>query len=110
MVRPSVKLQQIQDIHWLAGFVSAEGCFSVSIKRSKVSIGFQVFLRFIITQHARDEQIMRSLVKYLDCGNIYKNGNAFDFRVTKTDDIVNKIIPFFKEYPILGVKAFDFAD
>ena len=67
-------------------------------------------LRFIITQHGRDEQLMRSLVKYLDCGNIIKNGNAFDFRVTKFNDIQNKIIPFFQKYPIQGVKALDFDD
>ena len=53
---------------------------------------------------------MRSLVKYFHGGNIYEKGEAFDFRVTKLNDIQNKIIPFFKEYPILGVKALDFAD
>ena len=39
-----------------------------------------------------------------------KYKNASFYRVTKFDDIVNKIIPFFKKYPILGVKALDFAD
>ena len=42
---------------------------------------------------------MRSLVKYFNGGNIYDKGEAFDFRVTKLNDIQNKIIPFFKEYP-----------
>ena len=39
-----------------------------------------------------------------------KYQNASFYRVTKFDDIVNKIIPFFKKYLILGVKALDFAD
>ena len=84
----------------------------VKIQASKTthSIGFQVRLEFVLTQHSRDEQLMKSLIKYYDCGNIYKKGEAFDLKVTKIDDIQNKIIPFFKKYPILGVKALDFAD
>ena len=53
---------------------------------------------------------MRNLVIYFHCGKIYKRGNAFDFWVTKLNDIQNKIIPFFQKYPIHGVKALDFAD
>lgn len=45
----------------------------------------------------------------MDCGNIYQKEQVFDFRVRKFQDIVNKIIPFFKNYPIVGVKALDFA-
>jgi hypothetical protein len=55
---------------------------------------------------------MRSLINYLDCGNIIirSNQNIVEFRVYKFSDILNKIIPFFKKYPILGVKGQDFAD
>lgn len=53
---------------------------------------------------------MKSLIEYLQCGYITKNRETFDLKVTKFDDIVNKIIPFFKKYPILGVKALDFSD
>ena len=53
---------------------------------------------------------MRSLIELLKCGKIYRRGEAFDFKVSKLSDILNKIIPFFKKYPIFGVKALDFAD
>ena len=83
----------------------------VKIIASKThSIGFQVKLVYQLSQHKRDEKLLKLLIEYLDCGNIYKNGDAFDFRVSKLSDILNKIIPFFKKYPILGVKALDFAD
>ena len=74
------------------------------------SIGFQVKLVFSITQHERDEKLMRSLIELLKCGKIFKNREAFDFRVFKLSDILNIIIPFFKKYPILGMKALDFDD
>ena len=74
------------------------------------SIGFQVKLVFQITQHKRNEKLMISLIELLQCGKIFKNRETFDFKVYKLSDILNKIIPFFKKYPILGVKALDFAD
>ena len=67
-------------------------------------------MRFQLTQHIRDEQLMRSLVEYFDCGIITKRLEVFDYRVTKFNDIINKIIPFFKKYPIKGVKYKDFND
>lgn len=39
-----------------------------------------------------------------------KNRDAFHYCVTKLDDIVNKIIPFFSKYRIKGVKVKDFND
>ena len=74
------------------------------------SVGFRVRLVFQLTQHKIDEQLLSSFVKLLECGNLYKDGEAFNYRVTRFKDIVHKIIPFFREYKILGVKSQDFAD
>ena len=53
---------------------------------------------------------MRNLIKYFNCGNVFKYQDTYRFVVTKFDDIENEIIPFFKKYPILGVKYKDFSD
>lgn len=46
-------MQGITDPNWLVGFVDGEGCFLVNIKQSKtISIGYQVILRFKLTQHS----------------------------------------------------------
>ena len=83
----------------------------INIRASKkYSVGFQVILVFVITQHLRDQQLLICIMKYLGCGNVYKKGKAFDYRVSKLSDIEKKIIPFFKKYPIVGVKTMDFAD
>ena len=109
--RPLVELPQKIDPHWLAGFTDAEGSFLIKVTPpSKTKVRQRVQLVWQLTQHSRDEKLMRSLIELLKSGKIYKNRDTFDFRVTKFDDIVNKIIPFFKKYPILGVKALDFAD
>ena len=56
---------------------------------------------------------MKSFIIYLDCGRLEKvksRPNIVEFIVTKLDDISQKVIPFFKKHPILGVKVLDFAD
>ena len=47
---------------WIAGFVTAEGCFQIFIRTN----GF-IGLKFAITQHSRDKQLMVSLVSNLGC-------------------------------------------
>ena len=83
--------------------------FLVQVIPSKThSLGYEVKLLFQLTQHSRDENLLRTIQQYLDCGNVYKNINVYDFRVTKYGDITDKIIPFFKKFRIRGVKEQDF--
>jgi len=61
-IRPLVRNKTIPDPHWLAGFVSAEGCFFVGIsKSSTIKIKENVQLEFNITQHSRDYQLLMQL-------------------------------------------------
>jgi len=53
---------------------------------------------------------MEKLIDYLGCGYISEREDIVDFVVTKLEDIINKIIPFFEKYPILGVKSENFKD
>ena len=112
VVRPLVENPKIIDPNWLAGFTSGEGCFLINIVKSqRYKLGEAVQLVFKITQHEREEQLIRVAgIEFLNCGNIYKNREAFDFIVSKFQDIDEKIIPFFLKYSIQGVKALDFKD
>ena len=47
-----------------------------------------------------DEQLLRSFIKYFNCGEVYKYREACDFRVYSLSDIITKIIPFYKGYPL----------
>lgn len=94
---------------WLAGFTSGESCLFIGIRESNVySLGFQVYLVFKLTQHERDEKLVKNFIKYFECGNIYQGKEVFDFKVIKYKDITYKIIPFFKKYYLYGVKSKDF--
>ena len=94
----------------LRGF-SAEGCFIIDIHNSKTnSLGKAVRLVFQVTQHERDEQLMKIIIEYLNCGYVVKNRILLDFRVTKLNDIIKIIILFLLKYPIPGVKAINLVD
>jgi hypothetical protein len=44
---------------------------SVLIYKAKTNTGLGVTLRFKLTQHSRDTELMKSLVEYLGCGNYH---------------------------------------
>jgi hypothetical protein len=100
---------KIPSPEWLAGFVSGEGNFMIRLMNSSThKLGYQVGLRFQITQHSKDKVLMENIVNYLECGYLSVRGDIIDYHVTKFSDILEKIIPFFDKYPILGVKQKDF--
>lgn len=111
VLRPLVTDPKIRDPNWLAGFVSAEGCFFVNTHKSiSLKLKERTKLSFRITQHSRDEALMRGLIEYLDCGSLQKDRDTFQFMVQKLSDISNKIIPFLSKHRIQGVKFLDYQD
>ena len=58
--RPYIENKQIYDLNWLAGFIEAEGCFFVTIRNSpKSKFGQAMWLKFMVTQHKRDEILLK---------------------------------------------------
>jgi hypothetical protein len=110
--RPINNTTNIPDPQWIAGFVTGEGCFDVSIQKSKTKIGYCVRLRFRIYQNERDIKLIELIKKYLGAGKIEKNNKTkmLILTITKISDLTQLIIPLFKKYPIVGVKQLDFQD
>ena len=102
----------IPDLNWFAGFTDAEGCFFVTVRESgKSKLKEAVSLRFILTQHLRDEELIRSFITILGCGRyIYRANQCGEFIVEKFADIYTKIIPLFEVYKLHGKKRYDFED
>jgi hypothetical protein len=103
--------QMITDPNWLAGFTSGEGCFYIGISKSVTNkLGFQLQLKFILTQHRKDEGLIKSLIEYFKAGSVFYNGSIIEFRISNIEDLTHIIIPFFDKHQILGVKAQDYND
>lgn len=110
VLRPVIKNINLEP-EWLAGFASAEGCFFVNIFNSpthKLKEGVQ--LEFSISQHSRDELLMKSFIDFFKCGNVHKYNDACYYRIGNISGLTENIVPLFKIYPILGEKSKDFSD
>ena len=117
VVRPLIEnITTIPHPEWMAGFVSGEGCFSVQMAKYGKGKLDGVSLSFKVSQHLRDELLLRSFISFFGCGLFnYHNGKSQSgsgvvFIVRKFTDISDKILPFFKYHTIKGIKSVDFKD
>jgi len=81
-------------------------------KSSSTKIGLSVSLRFTLTQHSRDEALLKSLVNYLGCGRYYlvSGQDKGYFIVSSFSDISEKIISLLNKYPLVGSKRQNYLD
>ncbi|HBZ80249.1 MAG TPA: endonuclease [Brevibacillus sp.] len=87
-----------------------EGSFFVTINPCKtIKIGYQVKPIFMIKLIRTDSEILQHIQKWLGCGHVHFSEKAVAFRVSKLTDLVEIIIPFFDQHPLLNIKRKDFT-
>lgn len=100
-----------QLIHYLIGFTDGEGCFCIAVKKQKTAkMRWVLDPIFHVTQHSKHKEILYELQRLFECGIVirkYGQENTMQFVVQSRKDLIKKVIPFFKKYP-LRVKAKDF--
>lgn len=108
--QPTVVLPESLNPYWVAGFMDAEGCFFVKSLYNK-NKDLKFVLGCQITQHSRDSLLMHKICYFFNCGRVEVNRKIYDnFVVTKLSDINKFIIPFFRNYHIIGYKRKEFED
>jgi len=112
VTRPPMSLEKFSiDPQWVAGFTSGDGCFKVSVRESKLyKAGSRVVLIYVLTQHIRDEFLLKSLENFFGCGQTYSYKDYVEFRCQSFKHNYENILPFFNKYPVFGVKAQDYRD
>jgi hypothetical protein len=109
--RPSVGIGKIKHAQWMAAFASGDGSFFIVIRKiSTKKIKARVELIFSLTQHSRDESLLRRCKDFFQAGTVTKKRTCYEFRISKVADLVTKVLPIFKEAPIMGIKSQDFKD
>ncbi|MBI2263542.1 LAGLIDADG family homing endonuclease [Candidatus Berkelbacteria bacterium] len=108
---------------YVAGLVDGEGCFYLMYRhetkrnRTNKTTYYRWIPYFCINVREDDKDLIQKVSNTLSCGKIYllkkrkKQNNWGDtvwFGVQNIDDVYNKIIPFFKKFPLRGKKKFDF--
>jgi LAGLIDADG endonuclease len=86
--------------HYLAGFVDGEGSFNVSIKKvNDRLLGWRVAACFNVSQ--RERNVLELLQRVLGCGTIrQRRDGVYYYEVNGYHDLVEKVIPFFRSYPL----------
>jgi hypothetical protein len=89
--------------YFLAGFVEGEGSFNVSLRRkADYKVNWQVVMSFNVSQ--KDPTILYILKDQLKCGIIKtrKRDGLYSFDATNPDDLIKRVIPYFRRYPVLS--------
>ncbi len=96
---------------YLLGFIDAEGCFSISLKKQKdTRFGWVLDPIFQVTQHATNKIILEQIKNELSCGRIIEKPGQQDTLIYVVDNrrqLIEKVIPFFNKYQLV-VKFADF--
>lgn len=95
--------------NWVVGFIDGEGTFFVDLlKNSTMSLGIQVQLRFVITQHIRDLEVMNKFPVFFGAGNIVSDGpTKVQFRMRGFNDLEQRLFPLLDECPLVTQKRLD---
>jgi hypothetical protein len=109
-------------IGWVVGFVDGEGCFSIGFvkqpdcaARRGYRTGYQVAHSFVVVQGARSVQCLRELRGFFGVGAV-SNNRRYDnhkehlkrYIVSARRELLEVVIPFFREHPLRSSKRHDF--
>jgi hypothetical protein len=101
---------------WVVGFVDGEGCFSISVVRNRVcKLGWQVQHEFSVTQGATSRHALELLREFFGVGTLILNRRhdnhrepLWRFSVKRRADLVEVVVPFFEEHPLITAKRADY--
>lgn len=122
---PDDQQERLIKVGWVTGFVDGEGCFSIGFTRLRPSVrpgtrphrrpGYQVNHDFVVVQGARSLRALDELREFFGVGRVYRNARHDNHRehmhlyvVHRRRDLLEVIIPFFRNYPLRTSKAQDF--
>ena len=96
---------------YISGFVDGEGCFCVSFQPSKRHrFGWEVRPSFSVSQNADRAELLYMIQERWGCGFIRpdRSDKTLKFEIRNVGELVAKVLPHFKTYPLLSSKNADF--
>ena len=106
---------RVIDPWYIVGFTEGEGTFHIALyvdPRMKQRI--KIIPEFHVNQSYLRISTLKEIQKYFECGYIKPNHRNNDYDTTYVyvvrdrNDLLNKIIPFFRRYPLRSVKQESF--
>jgi hypothetical protein len=114
--------ERLVRLGWVVGFVDGEGCFSIGFirqssggRRIGYRTGWQVAHEFAVTQGARSVSCLEQLYEFFGVGRVLANKrydnhreHLYRYVVRRRLDLLETIIPFFRQNQMLSSKQHDF--
>src|SRR5262245_37334520 len=100
----------MQLLPYISGFVDDEGCFCVSFQPSRRHrFGWEVRPRFSVSQNADRSRLLILIRELWGCGFIRpdRSDKTLKYEVRTVRDLVEKVLPHFRAYPLLSEKQRD---
>ena len=107
--RPEINQSVVEPLNpqWISGFSDGDSSFHI-INNMKTN---NVQARFIISLNERELPLLLRIKEFfwnIGSLNSYVPGYSKEYAITKRSDLINRIIPHFKNFPLIGNKLFDF--
>ena len=96
---------------YLSGYADGEGCFCVTINKSKRHVfGWKIRTSFAVAQNRDRAEVLWMYKQRFGCGSIRSNRSdkTLKYEVRSVRDLVERVIPHFEKYPLLSSKRTDF--
>ena len=93
---------------YIVGLTDGEGCFYVNVGgSSRYRSGVRIQLHFHIKMQEKDKKLLEKVKNTIRCGAVYfqkekraNHAQCYRYTVSAQSDIINIIIPFFKQHPL----------
>jgi len=96
------------DQKWLSGFIEGTGCFSIIIRKSHNSVGYQTITDFTVKLPLEQKPLLEEIQSHLGLGKVYSNQKGALLKATKLED-AKKLIVLFDGKFISPAKAREFS-
>jgi hypothetical protein len=97
---------------YISGYVDGEGCFTVSISpRPTLVVGWEVRPSLSVSQNGDRSEVLVLIQQHFGCGTLRpdRSDRTLKWEVRSLSLIEQRIIPHFRQYPLLSGKRKDFG-
>ena len=95
------------DPWYVTGLSEGEGCFCVSFAlRPRLKVGLEARPSFSLSLNERDQDLLRQLQAFFDCGWIResRSDRTFKYEARSVAELRDRIVPHFEAFPLHGAK------
>src|SRR5918999_3993842 len=95
----------------ISGYVDGEGGFCVSLRpQPRIRVGWEIRPSFSVSQNDDRAELIRLLPHLFECGTVRpdRSDKTVKYEVRSLRHLLERVIPFFEEFPLLSSKRRDF--